>query len=106
MVEAGNRGLNIHAWFAHAGRISQAASEEQSRRITPSKVGSQGRGQFHRARPTGLVLDLRNDPGGLLYGARAISAAFLAAKTLVVSTDGRNEDTRRKYFAIPEDSFN
>ena len=51
----------------------------------------------------GLVLDLRNDPGGLLYGAVAISAAFLPNKALVVSTDGRTEDARRKYLAVPED---
>src|SRR5918996_4834358 len=47
----------------------------------------------------GLVLDLRNDPGGLLYGAVAISAAFLPHKALVVSTDGRAEDARKKFFA-------
>ncbi len=51
----------------------------------------------------GLVLDLRNDPGGLLYGAVAISAAFLPQKALVVSTDGRTEDAKRKYFASPDD---
>src|SRR5574339_108595 len=51
----------------------------------------------------GLVLDLRNDPGGLLHGAVAISAAFLPAKTLVVSTDGRTEDSRKKFYANPED---
>jgi carboxyl-terminal processing protease len=51
----------------------------------------------------GLVLDLRNDPGGLLYGAVAISAAFLPQKSLVVSTDGRTEDAKRKYFASPDD---
>src|SRR5512147_1887994 len=51
----------------------------------------------------GLVLDLRNDPGGLLYGAVAISSAFLPAKTLVVSTDGRTEDAKKKFFASPED---
>src|SRR5687767_14789048 len=51
----------------------------------------------------GLVLDLRNDPGGLLHGAVAISAAFLPAKSLVVSTDGRAEDARKKFFANPED---
>ena len=37
----------------------------------------------------GLVLDLRNDPGGLLDAAVAISAAFLPANVTVVSTDGR-----------------
>jgi carboxyl-terminal processing protease len=51
----------------------------------------------------GLVLDLRNDPGGLLHGAVAISAAFLPAKTLVVSTDGRAEDAKKKFYANPDD---
>jgi carboxyl-terminal processing protease len=53
--------------------------------------------------PKGLVLDLRNDPGGLLHGAVGVSAAFLPARTLVVSTDGRTEDAKRKYIASPED---
>lgn len=51
----------------------------------------------------GLVLDLRNDPGGLLHGAVGVSAAFLPPKALVVSTDGRAEDAKRKYLAVPED---
>jgi len=51
----------------------------------------------------GLVLDLRNDPGGLLNGAVGVSAAFLPANALVVSTDGRTPDARRKYVAAPED---
>ncbi|TXL65396.1 S41 family peptidase [Zeimonas arvi] len=51
----------------------------------------------------GFVLDLRNDPGGLLHGAVGVSAAFLPPGTLVVSTDGRTEDASRKYIASPED---
>jgi carboxyl-terminal processing protease len=51
----------------------------------------------------GLVLDLRNDPGGLLNGAIGISAAFLPAKSVVVTTDGRTEDAKRKYVASTED---
>jgi len=51
----------------------------------------------------GLVLDLRNDPGGLLNGAVGISAAFLPSKALIVSTDGRTEDAKRKFVATPED---
>ncbi len=51
----------------------------------------------------GLVLDLRNDPGGLLHGAVAISAAFLPADVLVVSTDGRATDAKRKYHASADD---
>src|SRR5688500_7641983 len=44
----------------------------------------------------GLVLDLRNDPGGLLNGAVAVSAAFLPADSLVVYTDGRTDDAKMK----------
>jgi carboxyl-terminal processing protease len=51
----------------------------------------------------GLVLDLRNDPGGLLHGAVGVAAAFLPANTLVVSTDGRTEDAKREYRAAPQD---
>ena len=62
-------------------------------------------GQMFRENPglKGLVLDLRNDPGGLLHGAVAISSAFLPAKALVVSTEGRAEDARKKFFATPDD---
>ena len=60
-------------------------------------------GLFKQGQVKGLVLDLRNDPGGLLHGAVAVSAAFLPQKTLVVSTDGRTEDARRKFYASPED---
>ena len=51
----------------------------------------------------GFVLDLRNDPGGLLNSAVGVSAAFLPPKSLVVSTDGRTEDAKRKFNASPED---
>ena len=50
----------------------------------------------------GLILDLRNDPGGLLNGAVAVSAAFLPQNSLVVYTDGRTEDSRMKLNASPE----
>lgn len=53
--------------------------------------------------PKGLILDLRNDPGGLLTGAIGVSAAFLKPDALVVSTDGRVPDSRHKYLANPVD---
>src|SRR3954466_562580 len=58
---------------------------------------------FKQGPVKGLILDLRGDPGGLLHGAVAISAAFLPQKALVVSTDGRAEDAKRKFFANPDD---
>jgi carboxyl-terminal processing protease len=50
----------------------------------------------------GLVLDLRNDPGGLLNGAVAVSAAFLQPDSLVVYTDGRTPDAKMKLKASPQ----
>ena len=49
------------------------------------------------------MLDLRNDPGGLLHGAIGVSAAFLQPGMEVTSTDGRTEDARRKFYATPQD---
>ncbi|VFR16987.1 Carboxyl-terminal protease [plant metagenome] len=53
--------------------------------------------------PRALVLDLRNDPGGLLTSAIGVSSAFLPPDVLVVSTDGRVPDSRHKYMANPVD---
>jgi carboxyl-terminal processing protease len=50
----------------------------------------------------GMVLDLRNDPGGLLNGAVAVSAAFLQPNALVVYTDGRGDDAKMKLTAAKE----
>ena len=50
----------------------------------------------------GLVLDLRNDPGGLLNSAVAVSAAFLQPNALVVYTEGRSDDAKMRLSATPE----
>lgn len=50
----------------------------------------------------GLVLDLRNDPGGLLDAAVAISAAFLPQNVTVVTTNGQLEDSKATFKASPE----
>ncbi|PHM21556.1 MAG: peptidase S41 [Curvibacter sp. PD_MW3] len=50
----------------------------------------------------GLVLDLRNDPGGLLDAAVAISAAFLPENVTVVSTNGQLAESKFTYRAAPE----
>ncbi len=50
----------------------------------------------------GLVLDLRNDPGGSLNGALAISAAFLPENVTVVTTDGQLAESKEIYKAAPQ----
>ena len=51
----------------------------------------------------GLVLDLRNDPGGLLEASVAISAAFLPADAVVVSTNGQIAESKQTFKAAPQD---
>jgi carboxyl-terminal processing protease len=44
----------------------------------------------------GVVLDLRNNPGGLLNAAVGVAGVFLKPGELVVYTDGRSEDARMR----------
>lgn len=53
----------------------------------------------------GLILDLRNNPGGLLEVAYDVSSAFLPKGELVVSLKGRLPDQNRVYKAKMEKSF-
>ncbi|HYD63012.1 MAG TPA: S41 family peptidase [Noviherbaspirillum sp.] len=50
----------------------------------------------------GLVLDLRNDPGGVLPGAIGVSAAFLPKDVPVVSTNGQLPDSKQTFYARRE----
>lgn len=50
----------------------------------------------------GLVLDLRDNPGGVLNAAVAISDAFLTSGTIVY-TEGRIRDSQLKFKAAPDD---
>ena len=44
-----------------------------------------------------LVLDLRNNPGGLLNSAVDVCGQFLPPRTMVVYTEGRTPSSRREY---------
>ena len=48
----------------------------------------------------GMVLDLRNNPGGLLSQAVKVSDLFLSSG-MIVYTEGRLESQKQKYFAHP-----
>lgn len=50
----------------------------------------------------GLVIDLRNNPGGVLNTAVQVSDAFLEKGTIVY-TEGRNSSSRQYYKATPGD---
>lgn len=65
-----------------------------------SRLKKQSKGKLK-----GLVLDLRNNPGGVLSAAVAVSDAFLN-KGLIVYTEGRTDDAELKFTATPGDVLN
>ena len=50
----------------------------------------------------GLVLDLRNNPGGVLQAAVGVADAFLESGTIVY-TEGRIQDSQLRFEAAPDD---
>src|SRR5690606_13429624 len=78
-------------------RISQFQERTGSDLATHLKqLGAKGK-------PKGLVLDLRNDPGGLLTGAIGVSAAFLQPGVTVVSTKSRGDQDSHVFKADAQD---
>ena len=79
MVEPG------YAWV-RVSQFQERTIEDFSRKVE----------DVYKANPNlkGMVLDLRNDPGGLLDAAVALSVAFLPEGTTVVSTNGQLDDSK------------
>ncbi|MDF3036508.1 MAG: family peptidase [Paucimonas sp.] len=50
----------------------------------------------------GLVLDLRNDPGGVLPGAIGVAGAFLPKDVAIVSTNGQLPDSKQTFYSRRE----
>ncbi len=50
----------------------------------------------------GLVLDLRNDPGGVLQSAVGVAAAFLPKDALVVATRGQLAESHQEFRGRPD----
>ena len=61
--------------------------------------------EIYKAEPRikGMVLDLRNDPGGLLNAAVAVSSAFLPENVTIVSTNGQTPDSKQTLKATVRD---
>ena len=81
--------LRITQFQSHSGRDAQKAI-----------------GKLMAEQPLkGLVLDLRNNPGGVLSGAVQVSDLFLDGG-LIVYTQGREDDSRINYAASAGDALN
>ena len=81
--------------YARVTQFQEHTGEDLAKAI--KVMADENKGPFK-----GFVLDLRNDPGGLLNGAVGVSAAFLPKDTLVVYTEGRAPDSKMNLTVNPE----
>jgi carboxyl-terminal processing protease len=88
MLESGYGYVRLSQFQAHT-------AEDMQKAISALKKTAGGRLK-------GLVLDVRNNPGGVLNSAVAVSDAFLKSG-LIVYTEGRVKDSQLKFQATPDD---
>jgi carboxyl-terminal processing protease len=82
--------------YVRITQFQEHTGEDLAKALTALQV--QNKGPFK-----GLVLDMRNNPGGLLDAAVGVSAAFLPKNDLVVYTEGRVTDSKMRLSANPID---
>lgn len=88
LLEDGYALIRISQFQVHTGRDFKREAD---------KLRTEAKGQLR-----GLVLDLRNNPGGVLDGAVSVSDAMLESG-LIVSTRGRQSGTGQEFTATPGD---
>src|SRR5690349_20428565 len=85
--------------FIRISQFNEQTSEGLKKAITDITT------QLGKDKLKGYVLDLRNNPGGLLDQAISVSDAFLE-RGEIVSTRGRNAEETQRYSARPGDLTN
>ena len=88
LIEPGFARIRISSFQTHTG----ARLVEAIRKVEEANDGPL----------SGAVLDLRNNPGGILSGAVSVADAFLD-EGLIVYTQGRDPESREEYYAKPSD---
>jgi len=90
-----NRMLDENFGYVRISNFQTKTTADMLKAIRTMKKESEGK-------LSGLVLDLRNNPGGVLTGAVGVSDAFLN-DGMIVYTDGREEDNKLRYDATQGD---
>lgn len=83
--------------YVRISQFSETTTRDLQKAIAALK--RRNRGQLQ-----GLILDLRNNPGGVLEAAIGVSDVFLE-EGLIMSADGRTEDARFRMDAQPGDDL-
>ncbi|OGC90373.1 MAG: hypothetical protein A2W25_02135 [candidate division Zixibacteria bacterium RBG_16_53_22] len=87
--------LNFHTGYVRLARFSEGCSKEMRGALTVLKqAGAQS-----------LILDLRDNPGGLLAEAAKIASMFLPEKAGIVTTRGREGTAITTYDSHGDDVF-
>lgn len=76
--------------YVRIAQFQEKTSDDLQRAL--ASLNETGKGKLK-----GLVLDLRNDPGGLLDQAVKVSETFLDEGKLIVYTEGREKDAQMKF---------
>jgi carboxyl-terminal processing protease len=76
--------------YVRIAQFQEKTSDDLQKALASLNESSKGK-------MNGLVLDLRNDPGGLLDQAVKVSEAFLDEGKLVVYTEGREKDAQMRF---------
>lgn len=76
--------------YVRIAQFQEKTSEDLAKALASLNESSKGK-------MSGLVLDLRNDPGGLLDQAVKVSEMFLDEGKLIVYTEGREKDSQMKF---------
>jgi len=87
--------LTADIGYARLATFSRQSSRELENAI--SELKAQG--------ARGLVLDLRNNSGGMLRGAVDIADTFLDKDELIVSTKGRTRESNQKFMARSDSEY-
>ena len=90
-----HRTLEAGYGYVRISTFQQRTGEGLNNAIDQLKMDNEGKLK-------GLVLDLRNNPGGLLNAAVDVSDSFIT-KGMIVYTDGRVLDSKQQFTAKPTD---
>lgn len=86
--------VNVHYLLIRIDRMGENTLEELAVALQEAE---------HHADPLrGLILDLRNNPGGPLAGSIGVAAVFLPKDVPVLTTKGRYRVTNVTFYARPE----